>query len=182
MQTPRISRGIGLVLFSFSLSASLPAGAQEGEGLPAGAQEGEGAEVAGSGIAHVSFTSEIIDREPADRLSELTNDSRVIYFHSELLGLDGSEVLHRWEFNGQTMAEVPFRVGADRWRVWSSKRLDPVWLGEWKASVIGTDGRVLASETFRYTASVPAAPAQTAPAAPAKAAVQGADATESDGQ
>ena len=160
MQAPRIARGIGLVVFSFSLSA--------------GAQEGEAVEVVGSGVAHVSFTSKIVDREPTDRLSELTNERRVIYFHSELLGLNGSKVLHRWEFNGQTMAEVPFQVGADRWRVWSSKRLDPVWLGEWRASVVDADGRVLASETFRYTASVPAAPAQ--------AAVEGADAPERAGQ
>ncbi len=171
MQAPRIARLTGLVLLSLSLAAS----AHEPDAEQV-------AEIAGAEIARVAFTSEIVDRDPVDRIAELTNDSRVIYFHSELLGLDGSEVLHRWEFNGQTMAEVPFRVGANRWRVWSSKRLDPVWLGEWRASVVSTDGRVLASETFRYTASAPAAPAEAAPAAPAKAAVQAAGATERGGQ
>jgi hypothetical protein len=134
-----------------------------GLSLPASAQQPEAAEPAQPPRARASFTSQIIDREPTDRLAELSNDRQVVYFHTELLGLDGSEVIHRWEFNGRTMAEVPFRIGADRWRVWSSKRLDRVWLGEWTAKVVSDDGTVLASETFRYTAAVPtpAAPATT---------------------
>jgi hypothetical protein len=55
----------------------------------------------------------------------------------------------------QRQAEVPFRIGADRWRVWSSKKLDRVWLGEWTAKVVADDGTVLASETFRYAAAAP---------------------------
>jgi hypothetical protein len=161
MQALRPAHLIGLVL----LGLSFPASAQQPVAVETGQPQ----------RARASFTSEIIDREPVDRLAELSNDGQVIYFHTELLGLGGSEVIHRWEFNGQTMAEVPFRVGADRWRVWSSKRLDRVWLGDWTAKAVTADGMVLASETFRYTAAVPAAPA-------APAAAQETGASEAAGQ
>ena len=74
-----------------------------GLSLPASAQQPEAAEPAQSPRALASFTSQIIDREPVDRLAELSNDRQVVYFHTELLGLKGSEVIHRWVFNGQTI-------------------------------------------------------------------------------
>jgi hypothetical protein len=158
MQALRPAPLIGLVL----LGLSFPASAQQPVAVETGQPQ----------RARASCPSEIIDREPVDRLAELSNDGQVIYFHTELLGLGGSEVIHRWEFNGQTMAEVPFRVGADRWRVWSSKRLDRVWLGDWTAKVVTADGRVLASETFRYTGAAPAAPAAAQGAGASEAADQ----------
>ncbi len=100
MQALRSAHLIGLVLLGLS--------------FPARAQQPVAVETGQSQRARASFTSEIIDREPVDRLTEFSNDGQVIYFHTELLGLGGSEIIHRWEFNGQTMAEVPFRVGAGR--------------------------------------------------------------------
>jgi hypothetical protein len=51
------------------------------------------------------------------------------------------------------MARVPFAVGAERWRVFSSKNLDPSWLGEWTVSVVDEEDRVLHSESFSYVAA-----------------------------
>ena len=101
-------------------------------------------------MARSAFTTGVADREPADDLSTLSNDvDRMLYF-TELRGLEGRTVLHRWQYKGEVMAEVPFAVGGPRWRVHSSKALDPSWLGEWTVSVV-VDGEVLASEGFRYT-------------------------------
>ncbi len=101
-------------------------------------------------VARSAFTTGVADREPADELSTLGNDvDRVLYF-TDLRGLEGRTVVHRWQYKGEVMAEVPFAVGGPRWRVHSSKALDPSWLGEWTVSVV-VDGEVLASEGFRYT-------------------------------
>ncbi len=118
-------------------------------------------------VARASFASAIENREPIDKLTE-ANASKVYYF-TELRDMAGKEVIHRWEHNGKVMAEVPFKVGGDRWRVYSSKRMIPGWEGEWKASVVDADGSVLSINTIQLN-DVPAAEAaqdtanETAPA------------------
>ena len=106
--------------------------------------------LADESVVRAQFTSNVVDREPVDSVVELANDTAQIYLYTELKGLAGTKVIHRWEWNGQVMAEVPFAVGGDRWRVWSSKNLDPLWVGEWKASIVDAEGKVLADQTFTY--------------------------------
>ena len=63
--------------------------------------------------------------------------------------MSGSQVTHRWKLDGDVMAEIPFDIGGDRWRVWSSKRLMPGFDGTWTAEVV-QDGKVVTSRSFRY--------------------------------
>jgi len=69
--------------------------------------------------------------------------------------------VHRWEHNGEVLAEVPFEVGGPRWRVYSSKNLDPLWLGEWGVRVIDGMGSEISLDSFTYSK------AEAAPSAPA---------------
>ncbi len=101
-------------------------------------------------VARAQFTSHIADREPTDTIERLSNDRTRIFFYSELRGLGGETISHRWDHDGQPMAEVPFRVEANRWRVWSSKNLEPSGLGIWTVSIVAMDGSVLASRSFTY--------------------------------
>ena len=113
-------------------------------------------------VARATFTNGVADREPLDSITEATNDSPTIYFFSELRNLSGETITHRWEHDGQVMAEIPFHVGGSRWRVWSSKNLEPSWVGEWKVSVTRSDGTVIESKRFHYadSSTVPANPAE----------------------
>jgi hypothetical protein len=61
------------------------------------------------------------------------------------------------------MAAVPFEVGGPRWRVYSSKTLDPLWLGKWSVRVLDGMGNELSLDSFTYSE---AAPAPAAPSAP----------------
>ncbi len=116
-------------------------------------------------VASAQFTLAVVEREPTGAIQELSNDHRQIYFWSDLRDLTGTQVLHRWEWNGQVLAEVPFEVSGPRWRVFSSKQLDANWLGDWTVSVVTSTGEVLAQESFAYTAAEPAPPAAPAPEA-----------------
>lgn len=90
-------------------------------------------------VARAQFTSGIVEREPVDALERAsTGDGRVRFF-TELRGLAGETVVHRWEHGGRVMAEVPIAVGAERWRAWSSKRILPAWTGVWQVSVVSDD-------------------------------------------
>ena len=143
--------------------ASLPAlAADEGEpGTDALTSESEAIEEAPEAtseplsgrVARAGFTTQVIDREPQDSVTSLSNLATQILFYTEFSGLEGHTLTHVWERGGIEMARVPFAVDGARWRVFSSKNLDPSWLGEWKVSVVDEEGRVLGSESFSYVAA-----------------------------
>ena len=122
--------------------------------------------LAEDGVARSVFTTAIDNREPVDQVGQLSNDSSLINFFTEIRGMEGHVITHRWEKDGEVKAEVSFNVGGNRWRVWSSKNLDPSWLGNWQVSVVDEGGNVLAQESFAYI-PVAESSAQPAPASDA---------------
>lgn len=118
-------------------------------------------------VARSQFTTAVQDREPVDKVTNLINDKTRVYYFSEIKDAANHRVTHRWEHGGKVVSEVGFDVGGDRWRVFSSKTLDPNQTGEWKVSVVDEAGQTLGASTFSYDAA-PAAPApSSAPAATA---------------
>ncbi|MDH5472891.1 MAG: DUF2914 domain-containing protein [Gammaproteobacteria bacterium] len=106
--------------------------------------------LAEDGVARSVFTTGIDNREPVDQIGQLTNDNAVIYFFTEIRGMEGHTITHRWLKEGEVQAEVAFNVGANRWRVWSSKNLDASWIGNWQVMVVDEGGNTLAQESFAY--------------------------------
>ena len=118
-------------------------------------------------IESSTFTTAVVDRVPEDTINTLGNDQDKIFYFTDVRDMTGQTLTHRWEFNGQIMAEVHFEIGGPRWRVYSSKTLEPAWLGDWTASAVDSDGLTLSSNTFSYTPAKPApqamAPKETVP-------------------
>ena len=113
-------------------------------------------------VSRAVLTSGIDDREPTDRLAgqlELPGAGPLtIFFFTELRGLGGHTVSHRWSRHGETVGELPFEVGEGTdWRVYSSKEIGPEGVGAWSVQVVDEQGRVLESVDF-----VVRAPSQTA--------------------
>ena len=101
------------------------------------------------------FTTAVTDREPVDQVTSLTNDVSQVYFYTELKDLEGQAVTHKWEHGGEVKAAVTFDVKGPRWRVWSSKQLDPSWTGEWTVSVVDALGATLAQAQLIYEKAAP---------------------------
>lgn len=101
-------------------------------------------------VARAIVTSGISEREPVDEASQMTGESAQVYFFTELRGMQGQRVVHRWVHNDTVMAEVGFDVNGPRWRVWSSKNMMPEWAGNWLVSVVDGNGEVLVSREFSY--------------------------------
>lgn len=93
-------------------------------------------------VARSHFTRGITDREPVDHLTTASNINPLFFF-TELVDMTGTEVTHRWRFEGQIMADVTFQVEGPRWRVYSSKELLPEWNGLWTVEVLGPQGNTL---------------------------------------
>jgi hypothetical protein len=121
-------------------------------------------------VARGTFATAIDQREPVDSITSLGSDRDRVYYFNEFVGLSGRRVTHRWEYQGELMAEVPIAIAGPRWRAYSSKNLDASRLGKWTVSVIDESGGVLRTDSFVYEAAAPApeiaAPAAV-PAAPA---------------
>jgi hypothetical protein len=151
--------GLTITLLAALISAGHLARAQETnvqtETETKSGQTGEVGVIGGS-VSRSAFTLAVVNREPRDHLTSLTNDQQHVYYFTELKGMSGQRVTHRWLYNGQTMAEVAFNVGAPRWRVWSSKTLLPSWTGTWSVAVINDLGQEIKRDSFEYV------PAETA--------------------
>jgi Protein of unknown function (DUF2914) len=106
---------------------------------------------AGGWVARATLTTAVQDREPIDSVSSLSNDKTTLYYFTEVRDMAGQTIKHRWEHNGEVMAEVEFQIGGPRWRVYSSKTLVPTWLGDWKVSATDAAGNPLSVSSFVYT-------------------------------
>ena len=119
------------------------------------------APVAATGsVSRSAFTSSIQNREPADTLTTADTSTGTLYFFTELKDMQGQTALHRWSFGGEQKAEVSFNVGSARWRVWSTKKIAPEWVGTWTVEVLDGNGNVLQTSTLEYS-SAPKADAPT---------------------
>ena len=102
-------------------------------------------------VARSAFTTEIVDREPVNDLDSVSTEIKQIYFFTDLRNMSGNGVTHRWLHGGETRAEVSFNVGGPRWRVHSSKKLAPEWLGDWTVEVVDSSGSVIHKDSFIYS-------------------------------
>ncbi len=131
---------------------ALDHGAQEAISSAIGETPAEPASAPASGyLERSTFTTAVIDREPADAIDTLGNDTVEVAFFSDVRDMTGGTVIHRWKYGGEVLAEVPFDVRGPRWRVHSTKQLDPAWTGEWTVEVVDASGRVLGEESLTYT-------------------------------
>lgn len=126
--------------------------AREREEAPAAPDEPERS----SAIARAQFASGIVEREPVDAIDSVFyatgNDTDQVYYFTELVGLKGKTVTHRWEYEGEVIATVAFEVGGDRWRVYSRKTLLPSMTGPWRVVILDDEGNTLQTDEFTYAA------------------------------
>jgi hypothetical protein len=141
----------------------LPAEMVEPEAEPSESSAPEAMPATGE-VSRSMFTSAIENREPVDEVVQVDSNMPRVYFFTELEGMEGQQVTHRWVYQGQVMGEVSFQVGGPRWRVHSSKNLMPEWTGIWEVQVVDAAGNVLDSrqlEVLQPAAVEPAAPPVT---------------------
>jgi len=101
-------------------------------------------------VKRAIFTTKMKKREPTNNISELLNNQQKIHFFTDLRGMEGQKIKHRWIYKGKVRAEVEFKVKGSRWRVYSSKSLKRGWLGKWTVATVDRRGRTLARKSFVY--------------------------------
>ena len=127
-----------------------------------------GAVLAEGSVARAIVTTGVADREPVNDLERVLAGNQKVIFFTELRGMEGQTVRHRWSYGEESLAEVEFKVGGPRWRVWSSKNLMPEWGGDWKVEVVDSADNVVSEKRFSFAgdgSATKTAAAEEAPAA-----------------
>ncbi|MBA2410816.1 MAG: DUF2914 domain-containing protein [Gammaproteobacteria bacterium] len=105
-------------------------------------------------VARAQFTTRIEAREPVDHIGAVFPSNgtpvRTLLYFTEITGLNGETVTHRWEHEGQVIAEVSFDIGSDRWRIYSSKNLSQAMQGDWRVVVTDSNGEIIKIDSFVY--------------------------------
>ncbi len=107
--------------------------------------------MAETGVRRSIITTGVINKEPVSNLQQVSNELSRVYYFTELRGLKGHTITHRWEYNGKLMAEVSFEIGAQRWRTWSTKNMQSNWMGAWQVSVLDEGGNIMEQQQFEFT-------------------------------
>lgn len=103
-------------------------------------------------IPRAMFTTNIVEREPVDRVLIIENDRPQLHFFSDLRHFQGQTVSHRWEYDGQVVMTKSFEVKGPRWRVFSTRTLESDQLGRWTVVITDQDDCPLKAVVFRYAA------------------------------
>lgn len=105
------------------------------------------------GVARGQLTNAVQDREPVDlvegRLSLPADRPLKLFYFTEVRGMNGQSVVHRWTLDREIVSEKTFAIGGDRWRVFSSKSLDAGDAGSWRASTMDATGAELHATDLR---------------------------------
>lgn len=104
-------------------------------------------------VARAIFAPAIARLEPTESLNGVLSPERGLsrlYFFTELRGLRGQRIRHRWLINGQRIADIPINVGSDRYRASSNMRLTPNRRGTWEVQVLDSQGKVLHVSRLEY--------------------------------
>ena len=110
-------------------------------------------------VSRAQFTTGLSNREPTNNVTQV-NAGQAVYYFTELMGLQGHTITHKWQRNGAFQLGLQFPVGAERWRVHSSKTIAPNLTGTWTVSVQNDDGQILRQDTLQVlpVAAIPTAP------------------------
>jgi len=101
-------------------------------------------------VSSGTFTSNVSNGDPVDYRQAFDTSTRIVYYVSEVLNLQGQKVIHRWKLEGKVMQEVPISVERARQSVWSKNVMQPDQTGNWKVEVVNGRGEVIGIDNFAY--------------------------------
>jgi hypothetical protein len=104
-------------------------------------------------VARVQLAARMQGLEPGPpidlpvRLSK--GQARTIYFFTELRGLSGRTILHRWEWNGRIMQKRQLHPTSQSWRAYTAMTIVGNMRGSWGVSAVDEKtGKVLTGQRF----------------------------------
>jgi hypothetical protein len=104
-------------------------------------------------VKRAVFCSGVAEHEPVDQITTLAAPADKVFFFTEIIGMEGKTVTHRWIHDDQTVGEVAISIGGARWRCYSTKTLAGNAAGSWSVEVLDDTGAKLGGASFTYQAA-----------------------------
>ncbi len=98
-------------------------------------------------IRRAVICSGVSNHEPTDSLSAVPSSVGKVFFFTEITGLEGKTITHRWMKDGAKVADVRISVASNRYRCHSSRSVAGK-SGNWTVQVLNEDGDTLVERTF----------------------------------
>jgi len=71
-----------------------------------------------------------------------------VMFYTEINGLSGEVVAHRWFYEDQEVSSITIQLSSNNSLNWSQSSITPSQLGKWEVQLVDSDGDILAVRRF----------------------------------
>ncbi|WP_171695735.1 DUF2914 domain-containing protein [Methylomonas sp. ZR1] len=103
-------------------------------------------------VIRASLNTEPKDDEPGEPIKSplrvIPNQSREVFYFSEIKNMKGRSLFHRWSRNGQIVHQKQLDMKDKITKVWSSKILSAKDKGEWQVQLTDKKGKVYSEVNF----------------------------------
>jgi len=89
----------------------------------------------------------ITNHEPPDSLTQVPAKTGKVFFFTEITGMEGKTITHRWIKDGSKVADIRISMASNRYRCHSSRSVSGK-TGNWTAQVIDENGKTLKEVAF----------------------------------
>jgi hypothetical protein len=98
-------------------------------------------------VRRAIICSGIMNHEPTDSLANVSSKTSKVFFFTEVAGMEGKTITHRWIKDGNKVADIRISMASDRYRCHSSRSVSGK-SGNWTAQVVDNNGKVLREVAF----------------------------------
>lgn len=103
-------------------------------------------------VSRAAVTTELDSQaRPVSNLSTVDSTVNEVIFYTEIEGMSGETILHRWIHNGNTIATINIQIRSNAARTWSTASIDSSKVGSWEVQVLNSGGQVLMAQNFDVT-------------------------------
>jgi DUF2914 family protein len=98
-------------------------------------------------VSRAVICSGIMNHEPTDSLTQVPSTTSKVFFFTQINGMEGKTITHRWMKDGSKVAEVKISIASNRFRCHSSRSVSGK-TGYWTAQVLDANGKKLKEVAF----------------------------------
>ncbi len=100
-------------------------------------------------VVDIKFAKKVKNKQPAGVSEVFPNDIKKVYCWTRIRAFKvPTYVIHEWYYKDMKMASVKLNITYPLFRTWSSKKIVPRWVGDWKVIVKDENGNIIAIKSF----------------------------------
>jgi hypothetical protein len=101
-------------------------------------------------VEEAAICRDVVDRQPVGAGDSFVASVDKLFCFTKITGAQGpTQISHAWYFGDTQRAKVTLSVKSSSWRTYSSKRIQPYEIGDWRVEVLGPGGKILTTLAFK---------------------------------